>query len=44
VSVVTAGRLLHTLRSMTARLDPHAVDAIYAQARWSATWPTPDRA
>jgi hypothetical protein len=44
VSVVNAGRLLHTLRSMTARLDPHAVDAIYAQARWSATWLTPDHA
>lgn len=44
VSVVTAGRLLHTLRSMTARLDPHAVDAIYAQARWSATWLTPNHA
>jgi hypothetical protein len=23
---------------MTARLDPHAVDAVYAQARWSASW------
>jgi len=38
VLVVTAPRLPHALSSMTPRLDPAAIEALFEIARRSTTW------